>query len=450
MSDITEKIADCIQNNDLINSGDRVLAAVSGGIDSVVLLDVLGRVKPRFDFSLAAIHFDHKLRGRESANDAVFVAELCKSWGIRLFSGEWKNGPDRVTGSIQAAAHRARFEYFDRIMLQNDFNRIALGHHLDDHIETVLMALMKGYGINSLRGIQLKSGNRIHPMMTLSKQEVISYALENKLNWMEDSSNEKPVYLRNQVRLGLLSSTASDSGVLKREILRISDASQSVFGIIEKQVDILLENALARTGKRRLILAIDEILPYFNLLGKFIIRRIFSILECGLFLPANSLKQIEKMCSSQTGSWMEIAGVRISRNRDDLIFEQADIPEIMISVKPDQRYDFENRVFSMNPCPISEVEFVDDPGIEFIDSDSLSGDLHIRNWKEGDSFIPMGMKGSKKLSDYFIDRKIAVFQKKRIPILSDSEKIVWVCGQRLDDRVRVNDTSKNVFKLTYK
>ena len=450
MSDIISKIIDVIESRGLIEPGDRVLAAVSGGVDSVSLLHVLFEIQSRLDFSLAAAHFDHCLRGEESQRDAEFTAGLCKSLKVELFSGSWDDKPAVIKGSLQAAAHAARFRFFDSIMRKHGFTKIALGHHSDDQVETVVMALLKGYGVNALRGIQSQAGNRIHPLLAVSREEILEYALAAGLQWVEDSSNVKDVYLRNRLRHGLLSETFTSREVLKREAIRLSEAADTIFGIIEKQADILLKKASTSSGNQSIILAIDEILPYFNLLGEFVIRSIYSTLNSDYYLTPGCLKQVERMFFSGTGSTVEIGGVSIGRDRDNLLFTKTLHSTFRIEVKREEDYNVAEKVFSVKQCSIGEVEFVNDGSVEFIDSDALKGGLFIRQWQEGDVFIPYGMSGSKKLSDFFIDEKIPRYEKKRIPILYDADKVVWICGFRLDNRVRIKKTSTDILKLSYK
>ena len=183
---LTEQILNFIQKNGLISSGDRVLAAVSGGVDSMVMMEVLYRLKDEIEFELGAAHFNHKLRGEESERDARFVEAVASALKIDCHFSAWERKDEEVQGSTQTAAREARFTFFEGVMQENRYNVVALGHHLDDHIETVMMAVLKGYGINGLSGIPVKNGNRIHPLLSVRKDEILRYAGEAGIEFVND------------------------------------------------------------------------------------------------------------------------------------------------------------------------------------------------------------------------------------------------------------------------
>lgn len=439
------KIAEFIRGHELIIERDKVLAAVSGGVDSTVMLQVLSKLSMEMGFTVGATHFNHRLRGDESERDAVFTEAICRELGVEFHLGEWKEKPGR--GSLQTAARQARFAFFHRVMAEQGFDRLALGQHADDNVETVLMGVMKGYGISGMKGIEAISGKRIHPLLCVRRAEIEQYAREKGLKWVEDSSNLSDKYLRNRVRNRVLPILQKEFPDLKENILRLSRNAQDFLAVVNAIVDIKLKDAVIREGKARIILDIDKIFPYFNMLNNFVFRRILTDLDSDIYVSRGGLDQIERLLYARTGSYTETAGIRIFMNRNNLVFAKSTDTIDCISVSEEGEYIFNDYVINVKQCGIAGVEINSDACTEYIDAGRVSGGLIIRKWKAGDWFIPLGLGKKVKLSDFFVDRHVGRHQKDRVPILCDGEKIIWVCGMRLDDRARITRETEKAIKF---
>ena len=441
-----KQILDFILKNALISSGDRVLAAVSGGVDSMVMLNVLSQLAHEIGFELGAVHFNHKLRGEESERDARFVETIVRNLGIEYYSSTWERENDDLKRSIQTAAREVRFAFFEEVMVDNGYNILSLGHHLDDHIETVLMSVLKGYGINGLSGIPARSGNRVHPLLSVRKDEILRYAGGVGIEFVTDSSNDKTEYLRNRVRLALLPEIEAIFPNYRSALTNLSEEAGELKEYYSRQENSLHANRTIRREKDRIILDIDDILPYFNMLKRYVISNIIKSFDTDIRVSHGIVESVIRLLYSDTGAEVKYAGINIFRESNAIVF-QNEMTLDEISIDGSGTYHFDRYDFEVKPCDIEKVELTDDRFIEFVDSDNIIGSLRLRRWRQGDYFCPLGMSKRMKLSDFFVNNKVGISEKLRIPILVDDEKIVWICGYRIDNRVRITADTEHPVKL---
>lgn len=428
--------------------GDRVLLAVSGGVDSVVLLHLFHQFRKRWDISIGAAHFDHRLRGAESDRDREFISNLAEEMGVKLHLGRWKREEEDGSGSLQVRARKARFAFFERIISEAGYTKLGLGHNRDDQVETVLMALMRGYGFKGLRGIQAVSGNRIHPLIVLTRREIVIVARENELSWVEDSSNRELKYLRNRVRHELLPTMRGIFPDCEASLLKLGEDAGETTEWLEEQINGIWKTRVIKSDNSGIILDIYIFLQYFYFLRKYLLMDIFRKLSPDYRPSAQSLSKIENLCHSRTGGLWRAGPVEILHDRRYLRFRTAASPEIDISMDIGGSYVINGLKIELKPTDLEKVKFSANPSIEFIDMDSLRGGLRARNWRAGDRFRPLGMSGEIKVSDFLINEKVSLFDKGEIVILCDEEKIVWICGRRLDNRVKIEPSTRRVLKLT--
>ena len=444
---IIDKVYNFIRTLNLISPGDKVLAAVSGGVDSVVMLHILLSLRQDFPCELAVAHFNHRLRGEESDRDAEFVKAMAQEMNLLFFYDEWQN-PPASSKSIQTPARQARFGFLQKILAEYKYDKIALAHHLDDRIETAFIALLKGYGLLSLKGIPQLSGNNIHPLLCLAKQEILDYAVSNKLHWVEDSSNLKTDYLRNKIRLKVLPQLENIQSGFRQSLLDISQEAETLSSNLESLYSDLVHQNIIVEKNNRIILEIDKFLPYFNMLKNFSLRKILHRFVPDISVTQGFLHRIDHLFFSAPGSMLFLAGIEIIKDRNELIFRW-NKPVLAREISFDSSYQAPDFILQTFPCGIDPPEFTDDPNIEFIDSACIQGKLHLRFWRKGDRFIPLGLDIPVKLSDFFINEKIPRSDKSKIPLLCDEEKIVWICGKRLDDRVKITSNTNNYLKLIF-
>ena len=442
------KVSGYIDSEGLIKPGDRILAAVSGGVDSIVLMEVLNSLKEKFGFRLGIAHFNHKLRQEESERDFEFVRSASISLNLDFFHDFWRLEDMPARGSIQAEAREARHKFFKDIMSKHDFNTIALGHNRNDNIETIFMSLMKGYGLYGTRGIIPKNGNRIHPLLFATREEITSYAESEKLQWVEDSSNKENKYLRNKIRLEILPGLKSVFPGIEAALLNFGEESEQMLTWLEKEADNLWKSNLIKTENSVLILEINTFLQYFSMLRKYFLRKIIGHLSSDISPSQGALQNIEGLCFTESGRRVFVGNIEILNNRGNLIFGIRKAREVESFPEIGESCFFKDYILNLDSIDPGEVKLLSDASVEYIDRETVKGRLKVRSWKKGDTFVPFGMSGKMKVSDFLINRKISRFEKDNLMVLCDDEKIVWICGRRLDDRVKITPTSKQILRLS--
>ena len=436
-----------ITESGLLIPNEKVLAAVSGGVDSVVLLDFLKRNEERLDVELGIAHFDHGLRGEASERDAQFVRSLAEEYRIPFHLGRGDLMKKRDRGSVQVRARRARFAFFDEIMQKHGYDKLALGHNRDDQVETILMAILQGYSLKGIRGIQPISGKRIHPLLILNRTQIIEYAKTTGLKWVEDSSNIKTDYLRNRLRIKIIPELRKSLPGFEASLISFGEKTGEMNDWLELTVENLWKRGVINREKERIILAIDVFLTYFYMLRNYIFLDIVRELTPGFHPSTGLIKELENLCLSSNGSQLKIGYINVLKDRNNLIFTIRRNESIEISVKLGEDYDIFGMKLNLSVSPTNKFELSGNPYIEYADLDKIDGELTVRTWKAGDKFYPLGMNKPMKLSDFFVNRKVSRFDKEKTPLLCDREKIIWICGMRLDDRVKIDESTKRVMRM---
>jgi tRNA(Ile)-lysidine synthase len=444
----------------MMEPGDRVLVTVSGGPDSVCLLSVLQTMAEDLELTLHIAHLDHMFRGKESAEEALFVANLAKKLNIRV-TVEAIDVPAfcREHGlSPQEGARHVRYGFFQRVAASTGSTRIATGHTADDQAETFLMRLLRGAGASGLSAIPPVRGNIIRPLIEVTRDEVISYVRSEHLEHVNDPSNTKPVYTRNRIRMEVLpllkcfnprivETLAAEAALLRDE----DEAVESHLTAIAESTVMQEKDSLS--VKRD---AFDTLPPAFR---RRLFRRIIGLL--GVESSSLSHGQIDDalsfMTAAQTGRTMSLTCcLCISREYDRLIFSRqtsqpiiahtlsvpgtAVIPELGLEMevvlKDDQRAE------PGETNNLWQAEF---------DYDKMGSNLLVRNRRTGDWFCPAGMGGKrKKLQDYFVDEKVPLRKRDSVPLLCAGEHILWVVGLRTDERFLPGPGTRRVLTITVK
>lgn len=440
--------------NKLLRPGEKVIVAVSGGIDSTVLLDSLYKLKDRWKLSLALIHLNHQLRGRESDEDEDFVRQIGKNYGIDCYIERVNTALVAESNklSLQEAARNLRYNFFSKVRASSGFSKIAVGHNADDNAETMLINIFRGAGVHGLTGIPVSRTDNgvIRPLLFASRLDIETYALENRIPYRVDSSNLKTDYLRNFIRLKLLPTIRENinpniSATLGRTGILFSELEDFLAEEVRRQLpDIIIQ----KLEDEEIVIDLDKLHSKPEFIQEHFLNKIakdFTRSE----LNFSTVRAIYKTTNSETGTYCSIkSDIVFYKDRSRGVFKHIKPPkpfrdEILIN----KSYDLEKYYFSSEF--VDEAKFEKNPNIEFIDADLTGEKLIMRNWRDGDWFFPFGMQGKKKVSDFFIDEKIPIFRKNSIPILESDGKIVWVCGLRLDDRFKITDSTKRILKLKF-
>ena len=443
--DFLTRFTNYIQQHALIGKHDKLLVAVSGGVDSVVLCELVARS----GFAFAIAHCNFQLRGEESERDELFVSALSKNYGcevlVKKFDTETYAEKNKV--SIQVAARQLRYQWFNEVLsgIQNKGGSkwIATAHHLDDNIETVLMNFFKGTGVSGLRGILPKAGKIVRPLLFARKEELVQFATDNKLSWVEDSSNKSDKYSRNYLRHQLipLIETLYPSAIenLQDNIDRFTEIEK----LYKEAVSIQLKKLIEKRG--------EEIhIPILKLKKMASPKTIlFELIHPFGFAPVR-VAEVLHLMDADSGRYLLSNTHRILKNRNWLIISSNQVElqqEVMVEI-PDTEVRFQDGKLELRNKPASEVKLLSNNGAALLDAGKIRYPLLLRKWKAGDYFYPLGMKKKKKLSRFFIDQKLSLTQKEKAWVIEMDKKIIWVIGHRIDDRLKITGSTQHILEIS--
>lgn len=430
-----------IKKEHLFLPSDKILLTVSGGIDSVVMCELFHQAK--FNFGIA--HCNFNLRNNESDEDETFVEALAEHYHVSShnISFDTKNFATKKKLSIQVAARQLRYDWFEEVRKQFNYRYIATAHHRDDSIETFFINLIRGTGITGLHGILSKHGYIIRPLLFTNKEEVLLFAKKNKLKHREDSSNASDKYVRNKIRHHLIPLLKELNPDIENTIAEDIERLREVEIILKNEIEIK-KNKILVNEKNNISISIKKLKKL-----KSIHTYLFEFLKPFGFNSAN-VKEIINSLGSISGKLFLSETHRLIKDRETLIIENISSlkkenkthsisktqKEIKIGI---QQLNLSTTSIVKNFKPSSSKN------IASIDFHKLHFPLEIRKWEKGDVFQPLGMKGKKKLSDYFIDEKFSISKKETTWLLTSEDEIVWIIGERLDDRFKINKKTKKIY-----
>lgn len=408
-------------------SRNRILVAVSGGIDSMVLVSLLHES----GFDLAVAHCNYQLRGVESDTDEELVRSWCLQKNVPLYVKKVQTQQlvDETNSSIQMVARDERYDFFETLMDEHNFAATALAHHANDRIESLLINVLRGTGIRGLQGMPSTRGKFIRPLIRFQKSDIRVFAQQEKIPFRDDKSNLETYYQRNWVRLRLLPmlQQADPKAVEKLKLLceRTEDELPNYEDWLAQNLSFKDFENDGLTIKK--IKKLEVPFTYLKeLLGPvgFSSEQVFELLG---------------MLDSDSGAEIRSQSHRIIKDRERILI---------------QRLHFENQPPTLHYELVerSTLESLKTPNtIALVDANLVDrSELKLRNWKKGDRFIPLGMNGWKKLSDFFVDEKLSIIEKERVWLLTYRGEIIWVVGNRLDDRFKVAERTISVLRITLK
>ncbi len=431
-----QKLQNHLQINFPFLKEKKLLLAVSGGIDSMVLVYLFKQLQ--FDFAVA--HCNFQLRGNESKCDEDFVESICDSLSITLFVQKFdtKQFAADYKLSIQLAARKLRYDWFYQLLEKDNFDYLLTAHHLDDSLETFLINFSRGTGLDGLTGIPNQNDKIIRPLLVFSRNEIESFAKENAIQWREDSSNASDKYLRNKLRHdivpvlkelnpNLLTSFQKTIENLKQSQSLVEDTSKLVYKMVVEESETLLKINLKELLK----------LPNYT-------AYLFQWLKQFEFTAWND---IYDLAYAQSGKQVLSENYILLKDRDSLLLYakgNSANEEVYFINKESKGVKIP---LNMSICNVSDISNANSNCI-FVDEDKLHFPLMIRKWEEGDYFYPLGMQGKKKLSKYFKDEKLSLVDKTNQWLLCSDNQIVWVIGMRQDERFKLETNTTNILQIT--
>ena len=425
-------------NNNLpfLNEG-KLLIAISGGIDSIVLTHLCHQIK--LNFSLT--HCNFNLRGDESDADEAFVLELAENFNVEVFIESFNTETYAKENklSTQMAARELRYNWFDELAEQLDFDYILTAHHADDNLETFLINLSRGTGLDGLTGIPEINDNIVRPLLPFSREGIEDYAKENNLKWREDSSNESTKYLRNKLRHDVIPTLKEINPKFLQNFNKTQGFLQESKAIIDDRIDNVSEEIITEITQREIHFNSSKIQELSNPKAY-----LFELLNDYGFTEWND---VFNLLDVQSGKQLFSKTHRLVKDREVLILTEIN-SEVKDSISITETDNQVDTPFGILSFETNQQIDKSNKSTVFVDKDLLKFPLKVRKWEEGDYFYPFGMKGKKKLSKFFKDEKLSLVSKENTWLLCSNNEIVWIINQRPDNRFRVTENTKNILKIS--
>lgn len=451
-----------ILNNSLFTQGERLLATCSGGIDSSVLLYCLNQIKVEFDLTIIVCHLNHNLRGAESERDERFVKNFSQEYGFPFYSKKLtKIELEDVDGdSLQQFLRNKRYEFFSELCSKNKLSKIVTAHNSDDVVETFLMRILKGTSLKGLTSIKEERTNIIRPLLHVSRKEIEQYGKQNKIDFVEDSSNKSDKYLRNSVRLNLIPYIEKNfNESIKETVLRTVSNLEADDDYMSEQTLKLIKRSQLDSNRGEMVFDRKKLL-YANKALK--LRLFFKItgelIGSSDVVTKHGLDFLELIKGSEGTNFLMLpGGLKVVRAYDNVHFTTCNpllsnkdfSEEVVIPSKNsffNQGFAFEFKILKSKPRNLKCV----DTNSAFFDYGKFSKNVSLRYFKDGDTIKPLGMSGNKKIKNIFIDEKISLIDRRRVPLLCSGKKVVWISGVKLSDDFKVTANTKEFLKVTYK
>ena len=441
---LIDKFQAYVSRNELFTKQDKILLTVSGGVDSMVLMSLCVNC----GYNVGVAHCNFQLRGTESDEDEILVQERARKYGIECYNRRFDTTAEmELTGeSMEMAARRLRYTWFQELCNKYGYTVIAVAHHIDDSIETFFINLLRGTGLRGLTGIHNQVGRVVRPLMFATRKEIMDYALHKHIPYREDSSNKSTKYLRNKIRLGLTPRIREINPrfpfIMYRNIERLMAAQQ----FIDCAIDNIYDQVTTCEGGIFTI-NVEKILNFES--REFVI---YEILNSRFGFKGDTVDSLCRALSQDNSGKRFYSRTHVAYvDRGNIVIEpieDEDCCEVMVR-EGQQRAYCGNSALYFEMCDVDSLTTYNvADNVALLDADKIKYPLVLRRWTEGDSFTPFGMNGRKKISDYLIDHKVSMPEKKRQFVMLSEGEIAWLIGRRIGDDFRITSKTERVLRIT--
>jgi tRNA(Ile)-lysidine synthase len=455
---LLQRYQEFIKKEDLLSPKDKLLLAVSGGVDSVVLCELCKQAG--YDFTI--VHCNFQLRGEESERDERFVRDLAEKYRteVKVKKFDTEKFAEKNKMSIQEAARVLRYEWFEELIDSSEFGVqshelqtpdsrlrtfLLTAHHANDNAETLLMNFCRGTGLHGLTGIPVSYGNIKRPLLIFTKDELMQFANENKLEFVEDSSNLSTKYTRNLFRHEIIPVISKVYPQVNENLNDNINRFKEIERLYKLAVSDIKKKLVKEKGSEWHI-PVKQLMGYNN-------RALIYEIIADFGFTEKQIDEVIKLSESDSGKYIDSPtfNYRFIKHRHWFIISpinSANSRMIIIEEK-DKATQFEEGVIEIEKLQTTNFKLQTSNDIACLDSKEINFPLILRKWKTGDYFYPLGMKKKKKLSRFFIDLKLSKTEKEKSWVIEMDKKIIWVVGKRIDERFKVAEQTKSVLKISY-
>lgn len=433
------RFLDYIRENNLFSKNSKILVAVSGGIDSMVMASLFIKC----GYSIGIAHCNFSLRGDESDGDEKLVQQFAATNNIPFYHIRFETlkYAYRKKVSIEVAARELRYNWFEQIRQEHNYDCVAVAHNLNDNVETVLLNITRGTGLTGLAGMRNKNSFIVRPLLFATREEIVNFSLAERINYRDDHTNAETKFSRNKIRHLVIPVLKEINPAVEKEINECATRLSELDTFLNKQIDSI-KRSIFTVENETTYANIEQLSAYANNLS--VVYELFKDFGVNSTLTRNILE----ITSAPSGKWISTPTHRILRDREQLIIA---------------RHNKE----TFTPIIINNVDDINDTGFlsakivdvddnfliskqkqsAYLDFEKVSFPMILRGWEEGDSFVPLGMKGRKKVSDYLIDNKISIHDKEKTLLLTSDKKIVWLIDERIDDRYKITNLTRKALVI---
>jgi len=452
---LLEKVQQTIREYRMFACKERVLVGISGGPDSTALLHLLSRLKDEYALQLWAAHLNHKIRGREAEEEARWTEQFAQKLKIPIIVDSFDVPllAVRKKLSLEEAARQARYGFFERVADQLKIDKIALGHTASDQVETILMRLIRGCGLDGLSGIPPVRGKFVRPLIRIFREEIEEYCSENSLCPCTDSSNKDVFFLRNRIRLKLIPYLRENyNPQICKVLFQIGEILREENDFSQRETEKVFNSLCEKREKDRIALGVQKLNGLHLALRRRAVREAIRLIKGSRGVEFNHVSAILKISEEGRGRLSLPGRISVRIDSGNLLFEKkrreegiaferflnvpgrTDLPEVGLV--------FDTEILYQRPASFASGGYE-----AYLDLDKLKRPLFLRRRKEGDKFQPLGMRGRKKVKDFFIDLKIPREERDKIPLLISKDRIAWIVGYRLDENFKVTRNTRRILRI---